>query len=384
VPLPELAELIQTASAPEKGLLPWLKLARFGPLPTEKGNLRWDGNVRSISGVEGDYDGEKLGFDQTVEILEKAGIKALVYTSPSHRPAAPRWRVLCPFSTELPPGDRDRMMGRLNGLFGGVLGAESWTLSQSYYYGSVDHNPAHQVAVIEGMPIDRCDELDEIWLGKPDTLNREPGGNGQFRSGPLDETALRNAIISGAAYHESCIRLVGRWAQQRVAFLDAQKRLLECFDDVFPAERDERWKQRRDDVPRIIRDIYGKQAAKHDETGDEPDLEAEIARLAKLPISAYERARADAAQRLGFRVSILDRLVKAERAGDETAPGQGRRIEIVDLEPWPDSVRGAAVLSELARTIREYVILSPRQADAVMLWVVFTHIFNAFDFSPKL
>jgi hypothetical protein len=30
------------------------------------------------------------------------------------------------------------------------------------------------------------------------------------------------------------------------------------------------------------------------------------------------------------------------------------------------------------------VILSRRQADAVALWVVFSHVFDAFDFSPKL
>jgi Protein of unknown function (DUF3631) len=393
----ELAELIRTTNAQEKARLPWLKLATFGPLPTEKSSLRWDGNVRLITGVEADYDAEKLGFDDAVEALEKAGILAVVYTSPSHSPAAPRWRVLSPFSTELPPGDRDRMMGRLNGLFGGVFGAESWTLSQSYYYGSVDHNPAHQVAVIEGMPIDRCDELDEIWLGKPDTLNREPGGNGQFRSGPLDETALRNAIISGAAYHESCTRLVGRWAQQGVAFLDAQKRLLGCFDDVLAADRDDRWKQRRGDVPRIIRDIYGKEAAKNDassgagangaaeqDSGDEPDYEAEIARLAKLPIIAYERVREGESQRLGFRVSILDRLVKAERGKGEAAPGQGRPLDLPEPEPWPQTVDGAELLDELAAAIQRHVVLDLHEAAAVALWVLGVHAFDVWVIFPRL
>jgi hypothetical protein len=389
----ELAELIQTTNAQEKARLPWLKLATFGPLPTEKDSLRWDGNVRFVAGVEGDYDAEKLGLGDAVEILEKAGVEAIVYTSPSHRPMAPRWRVLCPFSTELPPGDRDRMMGRLNGLFGGVFSHESWTLSQSYYYGSVDHNPAHQVAVIEGMPIDRCDELDEIWLGKPDTLNREPGGNGQFRSGPIDETALRNAIISGAAYHESCTRLVGRWAQQGIAFLDAQQLLLECFDDVLPADRDDRWKRRRADVPRIIRDIYGKQAAKRDlnggggtgaDSGDEPDDKAEIARLAALPLVTYGRERKDAAARLRCPVTILDRAVAAERAPGGVAPGQGRPLERPEPKPWRDLVDGSTLLDELAGAIRRHVVIAAHEADAVALWVLALHAFDAWMIFPRL
>jgi len=126
--LEALAELMRTTSAPQKESLPWLKLAQFGPLPTEKGSLRWDGNVRLVSGLEADYDAEKLRLDEAVERLERAGVEAIVYTSPSHRPDTPRWRVLCPFSCELSPNQRHHMMGRLNGLFDGVFSHESWTL----------------------------------------------------------------------------------------------------------------------------------------------------------------------------------------------------------------------------------------------------------------
>ena len=94
--LEALAELMRTTSAPQKESLPWLKLAQFGPLPTEKGSLRWDGNVRLVSGLEADYDAEKLRLDEAVERLERAGVEAIVYTSPSHRPDTPRWRVLWP------------------------------------------------------------------------------------------------------------------------------------------------------------------------------------------------------------------------------------------------------------------------------------------------
>jgi len=99
--------------------------------------------VLAISGIEADYDGEAMPFDDAVEVLTKAGVSAILYTSPSHTEDTPRWRVLCPTSRELPPERRDKLMGRLNGLFRGCFSGESWTLSQSYYFGSVNSNPSH-------------------------------------------------------------------------------------------------------------------------------------------------------------------------------------------------------------------------------------------------
>ena len=49
--------------------------------------------------------------------MQKAGVKALIYTSPSHEPLKPRWRVLCPFSAPLNPNEREHMVKRLNGIF---------------------------------------------------------------------------------------------------------------------------------------------------------------------------------------------------------------------------------------------------------------------------
>jgi putative DNA primase/helicase len=250
-----LADLIRTTTARNKARLPLLKLAQFGNTRTEKGSLRHDRNVIACSGIEADYDGGEISFEDAIEILEKAGVEAIVYTSPSHTADRPRWRVLCPFSTELPPDRRGHMLGRLNGLFHGVFAAESWTLSQAYYFGAVNDNPAHLVDVVKGTPIDQCDELDELWQGKPDTK-----GNGNFASGPADEYALLSAIVSGENYHVASTRLVGKWAQQGVPFLDAQKRLFDAFDQVDAFARDARWQQRRDDVSRIVRDIYDKEA----------------------------------------------------------------------------------------------------------------------------
>src|SRR5947207_4809933 len=105
--LERLAQYIRKETAPEKHHLPMLKFARFGNSPTKLGSLRNNDNVKAITGIEADYDGEKDGFDDAVDVLEKVGIEAIVYTSPSHSRKKPRWRICCPLSRELPPSERD-------------------------------------------------------------------------------------------------------------------------------------------------------------------------------------------------------------------------------------------------------------------------------------
>ena len=102
-----------------------------------QGSLRHDANVISVSGCEGDYDGGEMELAEAKRRLDDAGLAHLIYTSPSHKLAAPRWRVLLPFSRELPPGRRSKMVDRVNGGLGGVLARESWSLSQAFYYGRV-------------------------------------------------------------------------------------------------------------------------------------------------------------------------------------------------------------------------------------------------------
>ena len=71
-----------------------MKLATFGDVRTEARCLRHDGNVKSVYGAEADYDGEAMGFDEAVARIRDAGIAAILYTSPSHTPAKPRWMRL--------------------------------------------------------------------------------------------------------------------------------------------------------------------------------------------------------------------------------------------------------------------------------------------------
>jgi len=126
-------------------------------------------------------------------------VASLAYTSPSHTEDAPRWRVLCLFSKEYPPDRRDAFMGRLNGLFRGIFSAESWTLSQSFYLGSVNNNPSHRAEIINGTPIDLLPALDETWIGRRGAT-----------TGTDDEQGKARPIGSSSAYAPvSSVRLEG-------------------------------------------------------------------------------------------------------------------------------------------------------------------------------
>lgn len=182
--LRELARLIPKRSAATKSGLRLLKLASFGRKRSKYGSLRNNANVLTINGVECDYDDEHMPVFEVVKRLRKAGVAALVYTSPSHRPGNPRWRVLCPTSRSLPPAERERLVARINGIVGGKLAIESFTLSQSFYYGRADRAEVRgesfdgfpiKTMLVEGRYIDLADDLDACALdkhGKP--YDREP------------------------------------------------------------------------------------------------------------------------------------------------------------------------------------------------------------------
>ncbi len=120
--LRRLAAGIEKRIAPSKDLLPFLKGATFGDVPSDKNCLRYDSNVLSITGVEVDYDAGDVAPVEAVGLVEKAGITALIYTTPSDgKPGkGRRWRVFCPLSKAHSPEQRTALLARLNGALGGM------------------------------------------------------------------------------------------------------------------------------------------------------------------------------------------------------------------------------------------------------------------------
>jgi hypothetical protein len=109
----------------------------------------------------------------------------------------------------------------------------------------------------------------------------------------------------------------------------------------------------------------------------------EIKRLARLSAVQYERERKPAAERLGIRSAILDRLVQAERPNDDSGK-QGRPVSFAEPEPWPDPVGGAGLLDAVAEAVSRYVVLPEHSRDTAALWVLHTYLLDCFLVSPRL
>lgn len=192
--LRQLAEKIGQASANDKAGLPWFKLATFGKDRTDKNCLRNNANVIGVSGVEADYDAGEITPAEAEIRLRSARIAAMVYTSPSHGQEGKgnRWRVFAPFDRLLLPGEREKHMARLNGVFDGALDGASFVLSQSYYGGNVRGRPAIDIRLVDGLPINAADWLDVTALAK--NAHREQ----------VDESEAIDASGSGALYRLAC------------------------------------------------------------------------------------------------------------------------------------------------------------------------------------
>lgn len=256
VTLPTLAAKITEVTRPAKNQLPWLKLACFGDKRTDKGSLRHDANLKWTSGIEADYDGGKIEFDEAVEIVEKLGLLAIVYTSPSHTEALPRWRILCPFSMGLPPDRRHQQLGRLNGAFRGVFSRESWTLSQAYYFGRVADNPSHRVETVYGQSIDQLDELDECWIGPPggDKHCDSSGASAEAR----EDAEMVRSCVTGEHLHVELCALAARYVGRGIPADTVTDLLRGIMLATTETARDARWTERYDNVGELVRSAVQK------------------------------------------------------------------------------------------------------------------------------
>jgi hypothetical protein len=109
-----------------------------------------------------------------------------------------------------------------------------------------------------------------------------------------------------------------------------------------------------------------------------------IKRLAALSAIEYDRCRKQEAKRLGMRVGTLDDEVRRLQPTPETGTEAGSAVLFNEPEPWPDPVDGAAPLDALAETFLRYLVLPAGAADALALWTVHTHVYSAFEYTPRL
>lgn len=190
-------------TAPTKEALPLIKLATFA------NDHRSNGTIEAVHGIEGDYDAGTAQPADAAERLRAAGIEALIYTTPSHRADAPRWRVLCPLSAAMPADQRHALVARLNGALGGILARESFTPAQPFYVGTVDGGEPMQCIRVSGAPLDTVTGI--VPAGLPPGSGGQRAGMERAPSYDLALEALRSRdpadmerpewlLLSGAFY----------------------------------------------------------------------------------------------------------------------------------------------------------------------------------------
>jgi len=109
------------------------------------------------------------------------------------------------------------------------------------------------------------------------------------------------------------------------------------------------------------------------------DAEAQmLAGLAALSPLEYDRVRIKRAEALGIRVSTLDEQV--ERLRDVADDKQSDLFP--DVEPWPTAVNGAALLTEIAATVRRFIACDIETAHATALWCAMTWLISTVHVAP--
>ena len=108
-----------------------------------------------------------------------------------------------------------------------------------------------------------------------------------------------------------------------------------------------------------------------------PPLDDAIQRLSRLSPLDYDRVRRAEAKALGVRPATLDDVVKAARKGTENSD-----LPFVEIEPWAEKVDPARLLTDIARTIRRFIICTDEIANAVALWTAMSWFMDVVQVAP--
>ncbi len=194
----EVVDLVDEADTYEsKSRCPLIKLGVFGDKCTKNGSMRSDENLLKVYGIECDYDGGEVTLADAYSLLLKMQVEALLYTTPGHTCEKPRWRVLVPLSKAYPPSERAKFVAVINGILGGILAPESFTASQTYYFGRVK-GVFYEYRRVRGVPVDCLDpELTKIYpfkqvVNKPKTESQSDGLERQCTLHAVTEETIKD------------------------------------------------------------------------------------------------------------------------------------------------------------------------------------------------
>ena len=209
-------ELVKLLANPpihmSKASCPLLSLCEYGDTPSSAGVLRHADNVRRVYGIEVDYDGEEVTPEEGRARLQAAGLTALIYTSASYTEGAPRWRAILPLSEAALPPQRALFVARANRALGGIASRESFTLSQSFYFGQV-RGARYKWLESYGRCIDQAVDLEPLYH---QSQNTDPKTGRDTRS----NQQLLEAFNRGEGRYEAMLKLSSRWAARGMEYDD--------------------------------------------------------------------------------------------------------------------------------------------------------------------
>ena len=219
-------ELVKVLANPAaylaKSNCPLLSLCEYGDNLSDKGYLRHAGNVVRVHGIEVDYDGEVVTPEEGQKRLQAAGLISVIYTSASYTEGAPRWRAILPLSEPAAPGERALFVARANRALGGIASRESFTLSQSFYFGQV-RGAKYKCLETHGRCVDQAADLEPMYhqaQGTDPKTGRDTRSNQQ----------LLEAFARGEGRYESMLKLSSRWAARGMDYDDIVAALNELLD----------------------------------------------------------------------------------------------------------------------------------------------------------
>lgn len=318
VPWKELVSRIRASDAyPDKAHCPLVSLCEYGSLLSGSAKqpiLRHAQNIVRAYGAELDYDGEAISPERGAALLEAARIQSVIYTSPSHTPAKPRWRAILPFSEPAPPEKRAEYLGRANRALGGIASRESFTLSQSFYIGRV-RGADYQVYEIAGRCIDLASDLEpQYYTGFK--------ANGTHARDQTTDEQLRRNITEGHDRHQSCLSLSSRLAAKGMSADDIAAVLVELLGSHSVNAEGVNFTERVPGYAETAVRKYGESRGSRSRTSFDPIVdqdgviqhpapartpeEARIDELVRIDDIAYDRIREKVAEELGIRVRTLD------------------------------------------------------------------------------
>ncbi|MBV5338231.1 MAG: DUF3631 domain-containing protein [Deltaproteobacteria bacterium] len=116
-----------------------------------------------------------------------------------------------------------------------------------------------------------------------------------------------------------------------------------------------------------------------DSEPENPDypLDAVIQRLSKLSPLQYDQVRKQEAKALGVRPVTLDAVVRDARKGTVADD-----LPFAEVEPWPDAIDPTQLLTDIAATVRRFIVCDREIAHAVALWAAMTWFIEVVQVAP--